>query len=147
MGRVDELGGGTLRLGFPIQTLTAKIERTPTYCRKPMQYRSLATTPTEGVTHNPAICKQVMLRPNEVPALTNFSQARFAPGLVAAGHAHSDMYEVFFVEAGQGTITIDGTPYGLSPGVCVMVELGEVHEVANTGTAELVLTYFGIRSA
>jgi len=112
-----------------------------------MKYTSLTTLPDEGVSHNPAIRKQVMLRPGDLPSLTNFSQARFPAGSVAPGHAHADMYEVFFVEAGHGTITIDGTPYELRPGICVTVDLGEVHEVANTGTEELVLTYFGIRSA
>ena len=63
----------------------------------------------------------------------------------APGHAHQDMCEVFFVEAGQGNICIDGTDYALTPGVCVAVEPGEVHEVSNPGQEELVLTYFGLR--
>lgn len=109
-----------------------------------MKHTSLTITPEEGVTHNPAIRKKVLLRPGDLPALTTFSQARFAPGLVAAVHAHADMYEVFFVETGQGTITIDGIPYPLLPGTCVAVEPGEMHEVANTGDEELVLTYFGL---
>ncbi|MBD1910711.1 MULTISPECIES: cupin domain-containing protein [unclassified Leptolyngbya] len=111
-----------------------------------MKYVSLPTLPDEGVSHNPAIRKKVMLRPGDLPALTNFSQARLLSGSVAPGHAHADMYEVFFVESGNGTITIDDIPYELRPGVCVTVDLGEVHEVANTGTEELVITYFGIRS-
>ena len=109
-----------------------------------MKHTTLNTLPNEAVSHNPEIRKKVMLRPGDLPPLTNFSQARFAPGLVAPGHAHKDMYEVFFVEAGNGTITIDGTPHALLPGTCITVEPGEVHEVANTGDAELVLTYFGL---
>lgn len=98
----------------------------------------------QGVSHNAAIRKKVMLQPGEVPHLTNFSQATFAPGQVAPGHAHTEMNEVFFVSAGTGTMTINGTAHGLSPGVCILVEPGDVHEVANTGTEQLVLTYFGI---
>ena len=85
-----------------------------------------------------------MLRSGDVPHLTNFSQAQLAPGQIAAAHHHTDMYEVFFVEAGEGVIQIDDTPYQLKAGVCVAVEPGEQHEVSNTGTEELVLTYFGI---
>ena len=110
-----------------------------------MKRRSLQELPQEPVSHNPDIRKQVMLRWGELPHLTNFSQARFAPGQVAPGHAHQDMCEVFFVEAGQGNICIDGTNYALTPGVCVAVEPGEVHEVSNPGQEELVLTYFGLR--
>ena len=87
-----------------------------------------------------------MLRAGDLPQLTNFSQARFQPGQVAAAHAHADMHEVFFVEAGRGTIEIDGEPHALTPGVCVAVAPNESHEVTNTGTETLVLTYFGLRA-
>ncbi|MBC6435840.1 cupin domain-containing protein, partial [Nostoc sp. HG1] len=40
---------------------------------------------------------------------------------------------------------IDGTEYPLLPGNCVAIEPGEVHEVVNSGSTELVLTYFGLR--
>jgi quercetin dioxygenase-like cupin family protein len=112
---------------------------------KLMKLTSLASIPTEFVSHNPQISKQVMLRSGDLPHLTNFSQATLAPGQVAAGHAHSDMHEVFFVESGAGTIQINGRAYSLLPGVCIAVEPGEIHEVSNTGIHELVLTYFGIR--
>jgi mannose-6-phosphate isomerase-like protein (cupin superfamily) len=109
-----------------------------------MKQAALSDLPIQPVSHNRAIQKKVMLRVGDLPHLTNFSQARFALGQVAAAHQHSNMYEVFFVEAGQGTIAIDGTPYALNPGVCIAVEPGETHEVSNTGSEELVLTYFGL---
>ncbi|MEL6554253.1 MAG: cupin domain-containing protein [Cyanobacteria bacterium J06621_11] len=111
-----------------------------------MKLTHLNELPIESVSHNATIKKQVMLRMGDLPHLTNFSQARFQPGQVAKGHAHEDMHEVFFVEAGVGAIAIDGTTYTLTPGVCIAVAPYENHEVSNTGTEELVLTYFGIRS-
>lgn len=98
----------------------------------------------QGVSHNASICKKVMLQPGDIPHLTNFSQATFAPGQVAHAHAHSDMHEVFFVSAGTGIMTVNGTDQTLAPGVCILVEPGDVHEVINTGNESLVLTYFGI---
>ncbi len=98
----------------------------------------------EGVSHNPDIRKRVMLRRGELPHLANFSQARFAPGDVASAHAHDGMWEVFFVESGQGVIRIDGRDQAMTVGVCVVVEPGETHEVTNTGSDDLVITYFGI---
>jgi quercetin dioxygenase-like cupin family protein len=106
---------------------------------------SLAEIPEESVSHNPEIKKKVLLRLGEIPHLTNFSQARFAPGQRAAAHVHQDMYEVFFVESGMGVICIDDQEYALLPGKCIAIELGEIHEVINTGATELVLTYFGLR--
>ncbi|MEA5597468.1 cupin domain-containing protein [Rivularia sp. UHCC 0363] len=112
-----------------------------------MKRSALDSLPEESVSHNPAIKKKVMLRLGDLPHLTNFSQARFAPGQSAAAHAHRDMCEVFFVESGQGRILINGQDYPLLPGCCVAVEAQEVHEVQNTGSDELVLTYFGLRVA
>lgn len=106
---------------------------------------SLNELPEQPVSHNPQIKKKVMLKLGDLPHLTNFSQARFAPGQSAPAHAHQDMSEVFFVETGVGTIYVDGKAYALVPGNCVAVEPGEVHEVVNTGTSELILTYFGLR--
>jgi mannose-6-phosphate isomerase-like protein (cupin superfamily) len=111
-----------------------------------MKFTALATLPEESVSHNPAIKKKVMLRFGDLPHLTNFSQACFAPGQVATAHAHADMCEVFFVEAGNGVIRIDGQEHPLFTGVCVAVEAGETHEVCNTGAENLILTYFGLRS-
>ncbi len=109
-----------------------------------MKFTALSELAAEFVSHNPEIQKKVMLRSGELPGLTNFSQARFAPGQVTAAHCHPDMYEVFFVESGTGVIHVDGKRLALNPGVCVAVEPGETHEVCNTGAVELVLTYFGL---
>lgn len=109
-----------------------------------MKFTSLNQLPEEQVSHNPAIKKKVMLRLHDLPHLINFAQAYFAPGQVAAAHAHLDMCEVFFVEAGSGVIRIDGQDHPLQPGTCIAVEPGEVHEIINRGSTDLVLTYFGL---
>lgn len=109
-----------------------------------MKQVSLDTIPQQGVSHNAAIRKQVMLSAGDLPHITQFAQAHFEPGQVAEAHAHRDMHEVFLVQSGEGTMTIDGQHHVLTPGVCIAVAPGETHEVANTGEVMLVLTYFGI---
>ncbi|MBE9114408.1 cupin domain-containing protein [Lusitaniella coriacea LEGE 07157] len=98
----------------------------------------------ESVSHNREIKKRVLLRSGDLPHLTNFSQAYLSPGQATTPHAHSDMGEVFFVEAGEGTIEIDDRAYPLSPGSCIAVQPGETHKIENIGATDLVLTYFGI---
>lgn len=111
-----------------------------------MKYVSLDQIDDQRVSHNAAIRKKVMLTSKELPHLTQFAQAYFAPGQVADAHQHSDMHEVFFVQSGHGQIVIDGQPYRLSAGVCVTVSPGESHEVKNTGEDPLILTYFGLQA-
>jgi mannose-6-phosphate isomerase-like protein (cupin superfamily) len=105
---------------------------------------SLASLPMRRVSHNPEIEKKVMLEAGELPHVTSFSQATFRPDQAASLHAHTDMYEVFFVEAGVGVIRVDGEAHPLETGTCVAVAPGEKHELINTGATELVLTYFGV---
>lgn len=110
-----------------------------------MHYLSLQEISPTSVSHNVAIQKKVMLGNGDLPCLTNFSQAIFQPGQVAPAHSHPDMYEVFFVASGEGSISVNETPYALKPGTCVAVEPGETHEVSNFGTSPLTLLYFGIQ--
>ena len=106
----------------------------------------LGELPREGVSHDPQITKQVMLRRGDLPHLTSFSRATLAAGQKARAHKHHDMFEVFFVESGSGVIVIDGATHQLEAGVCVLVEPDERHEITNTGSGDLVLNYFGIEA-
>ena len=51
---------------------------------------------------------------------------------------------VFTVESGEGEIHIDGEVYPFSTGTTAVVEPGEVHELINTGKAELIVNYFSV---
>lgn len=109
-----------------------------------MKITNLNNLPQQRVSHNREITKKVMLSNQDIPHLTNFSQAIFTSGQTASAHAHQDMYEVFFVSGGQGIMRVEGKEYDLTPGVCIAISKGETHEVVNTGTDNLILTYFGL---
>ncbi len=111
-----------------------------------MKIVSLSELPEEGVSHNPEIKKKVMLKSGEVPNLTNFSQARFQSGQSAGIHVHKDMYEIFFIEGGEGIIRVGDKEYQVKKGFCVMVEPGEVHDIINRASSELMVTYFGLKA-
>jgi mannose-6-phosphate isomerase-like protein (cupin superfamily) len=110
-----------------------------------MKIVSLSQAVTTTVSHNPRIGKKLLLGNGELGPITNLAQAVFPPGEVAGEHAHTDMGEVFMINSGTGTIIIDGTEYPIAPGDCVVVEANERHEIRNTGSEELVVTYFGVR--
>lgn len=111
-----------------------------------MKRIALADLPVERVFHNPEIAKRVLLRTGELPHLTQLAQARLAPGQVAPGHAHADMWEIFFAQEGEGEIEVDGVVHALAAGTCLAVEPGERHELRNRGAAELVVLYLGIKA-
>ncbi|MFQ5527886.1 MAG: cupin domain-containing protein [Thermoanaerobaculia bacterium] len=108
--------------------------------------RTLARLKPGSVTHEPAISKKVFLESGELPGLTNFSQAVFRPGDAVGGHCHEDMWEVFLVRSGRGTIRVDDVESALAEDDCWVVEPGEVHAIRNNGETDLVLLYFGLRA-
>lgn len=101
--------------------------------------------PEKGVSHNARIRKREILSGDELEGITNYARAVFPPGAVAGSHLHNDMAEVFTVESGCGEIRVNDVAYVFAAGTVVVVEPGDVHEVANTGSSDLVVTYFGVR--
>jgi mannose-6-phosphate isomerase-like protein (cupin superfamily) len=109
-----------------------------------VKVRSLDRAPVGRVSHGPDIPKRVLLGAGDVPTVTTFARAELGPGHVARGHVHDDMWEVFLVGSGSGTMVVDGVAVALGPGTCVVVEPGEHHELRNEGESTLVVTYFGV---
>jgi mannose-6-phosphate isomerase-like protein (cupin superfamily) len=109
-----------------------------------MKVARLEEIAAEGVSHDRAIRKRVLLRRGEVPHVAQLARATFEPGQVATGHAHADMWEVFVCESGRGRLTVGGETVDLRPGTCVVVEPGEQHELTNDGPERLTVTVTGL---
>ena len=110
-----------------------------------MTTAKLAELPWESISHNPDIKKQVFLRNGELGPITQLARAVFLPGQVAPGHAHLDMGEVFLVESGILTITVDGNTTTHSAGTCLSLHPNENHELSNEGPDPLALLTLGVR--
>ena len=85
-----------------------------------------------------------MIAPGEIQHLLQFAQATIEPGEIVAKHKHADLYEIFFVESGNGVIRINDTEHPIKRDMSITVEPDEYHEVENTGDKKLTLTYFAI---
>ena len=109
-----------------------------------MKLINIHDLPDLGVSHNAKIRKRVMLTDGEVGAITTYARAVFPPGEKVGAHQHDDMAEVFTVESGRGEIRINDVAYVFSAGAVAVVEPGETHEIINTGTTDLIITYFGL---
>eukprot|EP00903_Cladosiphon_okamuranus_P016634 g15342.t1 len=88
--------------------------------------------------------KQTMILNGQVPHLTGFSRAVFAPGDEVELHWHKSKDEVFYSTEGKGVIEVDGAVVQLTPGTCVHVAAGQKHSLKNIGDTEMVVIYFGI---
>ncbi len=109
-----------------------------------MKLKKINEVPEMGVSHNARVRKRVILEKGEVGPIINYARAVFPPGEKAAAHSHNDMAEIFTVESGSGEIRISDVGYVFAPGTTVVVEPGEIHEIINTGSTELIVTYLGV---
>lgn len=111
-----------------------------------MKIKRMATLPKQQVSHNSAIEKMAWLTMGEVGPITQFAQANFPPGEVAAGHVHHDMTEVFLISAGTATMQLSQRAEQLQTGDCIVIEPGEWHELQNNSSEVLQVVYFGVKS-
>ncbi|HKJ04342.1 MAG TPA: cupin domain-containing protein [Geopsychrobacteraceae bacterium] len=111
-----------------------------------MKINSIESTEELQVSHNPKIKKHVLVSGDEIENVTNFSRAVFPPGEIASAHSHRDMTEIFFIESGLGVLSVNEKSIPLESGMCVTIEPGEMHELKNTGSSDMVVLCFGIKT-
>lgn len=110
-----------------------------------MRIHALHELPVAALGAGTAIEKRMLAEPGDVPHVMQFVRATFAPGQVAPAHAHADWTELFYVESGEGVLTVDGAAHPLRPGVAFTVAPGERHEIAGGADSNLVVVYVSIR--
>lgn len=109
-----------------------------------MKISSLYSLESQPNSHNLKISKKVLIQKGQVPHLTNLTQAVFPANELANEHTHQDMYEIFFVEKGTGEVKINGKIIQVQAGDCITVEPGDAHEIKNSSSENLTITYMGI---
>jgi mannose-6-phosphate isomerase-like protein (cupin superfamily) len=107
----------------------------------------LNEVPYKGLSHDPTILKQELLKNGDVPHLTNFSVSSISPGKATTPHHHTDMFELFFVASGSGEAVVNGEQFSLEPGTLLVIEPGERHELISSAGSELKVIYLGIASS
>ena len=112
-----------------------------------MRRTSLGDTPDEGVSHDPAIPKRVLIRAGTIPHVTQLATSRIPPGASITPHRHADMFEVFEVVAGTGCMRVDEAVFPIGPGDCIVVEPGEEHTLTANADTQLVVTVLGVTVA
>jgi mannose-6-phosphate isomerase-like protein (cupin superfamily) len=107
----------------------------------------ISEVPYKGLSHDPAILKQELLKNGEIPHLTNFSVSTISPGMATTPHHHADMFELFFVASGAGRAIVNGEQIALEAGTLLLIEPGEQHELISSAGSELTVIYLGITSS
>lgn len=82
---------------------------------------------------------QEWLHPKNDPANVPYSIAcaTVHAGMASLPHALQHSTEVYIIQAGKGTVYIDGAPYLVNAGDLVLIPAGATQYIENTGTEAL----------
>ncbi len=74
----------------------------------------------------------------------NVTHVSIHPGQTVPAHTHEDEDEdqIYWVQAGEGFVELDGRRTDVSAGSAVMIPLGTEHLITNTGTSQLDYVFF-----
>lgn len=67
---------------------------------------------------------------------------KFSPGTRIGPHFHKNVYEIFFITNGHGSIIFNGKKHKAKPGDIFLCQPGDVHEIINNAKEELVIVIF-----
>ncbi|KAJ8908359.1 hypothetical protein NDN08_005069 [Rhodosorus marinus] len=99
-------------------------------------------TVTVALGHTPLL--QVLVRNGEIPHITQVARSELKPGQIASENWHVDMYEVFLVLSGNGTLILDGEALAMTPGACIRVAPPKKHKILASETDSLVIVGFAV---
>jgi mannose-6-phosphate isomerase-like protein (cupin superfamily) len=72
----------------------------------------------------------------------NVTHVSIHPGETVPAHTHQDEDQVYWVQAGEGFVELDGVRTGVSAGSAVLIPLGTEHLITNTGSRQLDYVFF-----
>ena len=67
----------------------------------------------------------------------SLAQAIVAPGNETRLHYHATSEELYFIQAGRGTMRLDGEEFEVAAGDTVLIPPGAHHSIRNSGSAAL----------
>ncbi|MFC1653865.1 cupin domain-containing protein [Patescibacteria group bacterium] len=109
-----------------------------------MKHINISDLPDIPTSHNKNMLKKVIAKRGDIPHMPQIGRVTIKSGDVAENHSHPDMYEVFYIEKGQGNLKLDGKDKTFKAGEVLIIEPGEEHEFSNNSKEDVVMYYFEI---
>lgn len=103
-----------------------------------MRLHTLEKAEEKPVSHGYGLKKRV-LAPEGVGCVRHISHIILKQGDSAVAHSHHGSTEVFYCVRGRITFNVDGRPFLLETGSCLIVEPGEEHAIVEVSeTSEML---------
>ncbi len=91
------------------------------------------------VTKDGSVIRELMHPARHAVRNQSLAEARVAPGGSTALHVHRVSEELYHVTQGQGRMTLGREVFDVAAGDTVLIPPGTPHDIANTGSGELVI--------
>ncbi|MBF0552004.1 MAG: cupin domain-containing protein [Deltaproteobacteria bacterium] len=111
-----------------------------------MSHKNLVIHETEGKKIPNIRQEAIMMITAETAGSVNLSFAKvtYRPGDGSPLHHHDRTEEIYYILSGYGKVVIDDEEFPVRPGHAVLLPVGSIHRILNTGDQDLV--YFCIDS-
>jgi mannose-6-phosphate isomerase-like protein (cupin superfamily) len=110
-----------------------------------MKKRNLKDIPLESAL-NGTVHKKILVRGEEASSgLAFLQEAYLAPKTQFEPHTHPELEEYFYFLNGQGTMRVGDHEENVAAGDRVIVPVGQVHSVTNTGDAAMTFIAAGVK--
>ena len=76
--------------------------------------------------------------------LTEIGMNEWPPDMYGPPHKHNDKDQVFYIFSGEGTVKVEYQKFDVSPGSCVYVPAGNIHQTITTSKEPLVYLLLNI---
>ncbi len=111
-----------------------------------MKKVNIKNVPLEAAL-NGTVHKKILVRENEAAsALSFFQEAYLAPKTRFEPHTHPELEEYFYFLNGEGVMQVGDKKEKVGTGDLVIVPIGEVHSVENTGDETMTFIAAGVKS-
>ena len=96
--------------------------------------------------NSPAVFIKPLLRKDDLieGRVQMISWAQLSTGKSFRPHYHEDMQEVFVLLKGEARITVDGKQAEIGAGDAVVIPMGGIHKMENTGVGDVEYVVLGI---
>jgi mannose-6-phosphate isomerase-like protein (cupin superfamily) len=102
-----------------------------------MDIHNLARVPA-FTTKDGSEIRELLAHRNSCICNQSLAEARVAPGATTADHFHRRTEEIYYVLSGEGLMRLGEETRTVAVGDAVAIPPGVVHNITNTGSAELV---------
>jgi len=93
---------------------------------------------TAFITKDTSVIREILAPKGSDISRQSLAEATLPPGASTVAHSHPDTEEIYYILVGDGLMAIEAERRAVGRGDAVGILPGQMHQIRNTGSADLV---------